>query len=274
MEQKKVILSIAGSDSGAGAGIQADIKAAAALGGFVCTAITSVTAQNTLGVQKVSNLPIDLVMAQIHSVFSDFQVGAIKIGMLGRGELAQALGLFLKKLDSKKFSRPVILDPVFVATSGDKLGANDLCSEMIDGLFPHVTLVTPNLYEAEALTEMKIQSLEDIQSACQRIASLGPQWVLIKGGDNQNSDQALDVLFSKESKEFFYFEGPKSSSKNTHGTGCSLSTAIAANLVKCSGIPWAVESAKEYVFRAIVAGEEKNFGSGQGPIHHFWAAKD
>jgi hydroxymethylpyrimidine/phosphomethylpyrimidine kinase len=238
----KRILIIAGSDSGGGAGIQADIKTTAALGGYAMTAITAITAQNTLGVQAVHPLPPTLVTQQIESCLSDIGADVIKIGMLANADIIDAVQSTLKTT-----SIPIILDPVMVATSGDAL-LDNTALEALKRLMNHASVITPNIPEAELLCGFEVNS----QSAM--LAAAG--------------DEIHDLLLQEG--EPFWFSSPRIHSKHTHGTGCTLATAIATYGAQGNALPFALEKARDYV-RAAIASAPK-FGAGHGPLNHSGAA--
>lgn len=259
----KIILSIAGSDSGGGAGIQADIKTISALGGFATTAITATTAQNTLGVSGVHPLPAAHVRAQIDAVLSDIGTDAIKIGMLHNAEIIEAVAKSLIDI-----SCPIILDPVMVASSGDALLDDTALDALTTQLFPLATLITPNLPEAERLLRDKTL---DIPSQITDIAAALYQHyhtpILLKGGHAENQDTVSDLLYLSE-KEQYHFEQTRIETRNTHGTGCTLSSAIATFLAQGEALPAACEKAQTYVHRAIAAAPNLGNTEGHGPLWH------
>lgn len=265
MKQYSRVLTIAGSDSGGGAGIQADIKSIAACGGFAMTAITAITVQNTLGVSSIHNIPADTVSAQIEAVIGDIGVDAIKIGMLSSAEIVTAVA------DSiRKFVIPaIILDPVMVATSGDTLLHSGAAQTLIRELFPLSTLVTPNIPEAEAISGIKITSPESVRQAAAAICGMGAKAVLIKGGHGSDAT-IVDTLFDGE--KVYEFCSQRIDTPNTHGTGCSLSSAIATYVARGYTLPDAVEAGILYVNQAIAAGSAYQIGHGHGPIHHSFRA--
>ena len=264
MIQTPIVLTIAGSDSGGGAGIQADLKTFAALGVYGCSAITSLTAQNTQGVQAVLPIPPAFVQAQIQSVLSDIQVNAIKTGMLATADIINAVADSLKSFAQI----PLVLDPVMVATSGDRLLAEDAINTLIENLIPRATILTPNLLEAAALLNTPVaQNIADIQQQAELLLALGAQAVLIKGG-HSHGDEATDVLLSEDGFEFF--SAVRIATKNTHGTGCTLASAIAAGLAKKLSLRDAVAQAKNYLHNALMHSNELKVGQGHGPAHHFF----
>jgi hydroxymethylpyrimidine/phosphomethylpyrimidine kinase len=260
-----IALTIAGSDSGGGAGIQADLKTFSALGVFGCSAIASLTAQNTLGVQGVLPIPPAFVQQQIHSVLSDINVGAIKSGMLATADIIAAVAESLTAYPQI----PLVLDPVMVATSGDRLLAEDAIQTLIEKLMPLATLITPNLHEAAVLLNTTVASnLEQMQLQGEQLLQLGARAVLMKGGHTEG-ESATDLLITAEGAETF--SAPRLQTKNTHGTGCTLASAIAAGLAKKLSLNDSVRQAKEYLHNALVHSEKLHIGQGAGPVHHFYA---
>lgn len=244
----KTILIIAGSDSGGGAGIQADIKTACAHGVFATTAITALTAQNTHGVSAIQDISAEFLGKQIEAVLEDFKIDAIKIGMLNNAKIIEVVAEKLQKV-----SCPVILDTVMISSSGHKLLDEDAISALQNKLIPLATLITPNIPEAEALTEMKISSVQDMKLAAEKLTLP----VLIKGG-HLESEELVDILFTEE--KTIETKNSKLKTQNTHGTGCTLSSAIACNLANGVALEGAVENAIKYVRRAIESAP--NIGSG------------
>ena len=262
----RTALTIAGSDSGGGAGIQADLKTFAAHGVFGTSAITAVTAQNTLGVVSWEALSADLVTAQIEAVAGDIGADAVKIGMLANAAIVEAVAAAVISLDLPL----VVLDPVMVAKGGERLLEEDAIETMRTELLPRAHVVTPNIPEAEVLAGMKIGTLEDMRKAGRRILEFGPRVVLVKGGhlDSANGGQAIDVAWVRDKS--FELRAPRVKTSSTHGTGCTLSSAIAANLALGRGDRDALTLAKEYVSGAIR--EAPGIGRGHGPLNHFWRA--
>jgi hydroxymethylpyrimidine/phosphomethylpyrimidine kinase len=257
----RTVLTIAGSDSGGGAGIQADLKTFAALGLYGTCAITAVTAQNTLGVIAWQALPADLVTAQIEAVAGDIGAHAVKIGMLATPAIVEAVGAAIEELDLPL----VVLDPVMIAKGGDRLLQEDAVAAMRAELLPRAHVVTPNVPEAEVLTGMVITSVEAMHAAAVRILGLGPRVVLIKGGHLAGPD-AVDVFCSAD--ETFEISRPRIDTRHTHGTGCTLASAIAANLALGLADREAVERARDYLDGAIR--HAPAIGRGHGPLNHFW----
>jgi len=260
-----IALTIAGSDSSGGAGIQADLKTFAARGVYGASVITALTAQNTQGVTGIHDVPAAFITAQIDAVFSDLAVKAVKIGMVARHEAIEAIAAGLDRWSPKH----VVLDPVMVATSGDKLLSSDAVDALRTNLFPRANLITPNLPEAAALLGESIAESEaDIERQGRQLLALGCPAVLIKGGHGHGPESS-DYLISKNSVH--RLDAPRIATSNTHGTGCSLSSAIAAELAKGNGLEASVRTAKAYVSAAIAAADRLDVGHGHGPIHHFQA---
>ncbi len=255
----KNLLTIAGSDSSGGAGIQADLKTFAAHGTFGMSVITAVTAQNTCGVRTVQDIDSAVVQAQIEAVFDDIRVDAVKIGMVSRIDIIKTIAACLRKYAPKI----IVVDPVMISKSGYPLLAPEACETLIKELLPLATLVTPNLPEAEVIAGMKITSEKDMLPAAEKIVSLGAKAVLVKGGHLE--DTADDLLY--DGKEVKCFAGKRINNKNTHGTGCTLSSSLAANLAMGMSLEEAVAASKAYVAEAIAHGIA--LGSGCGPTHHF-----
>src|SRR5882757_1492317 len=258
-----IALTIAGSDSSAGAGIQADLKTFAALGVYGASVITALTAQNTSGVAGIHPVPADFVTAQIDAVFSDLAVKAVKIGMVAQLATVDAIAAGLKRWSPNH----IVLDPVMVATSGDRLLAADAVEALRTQLIPRAALVTPNLPEAAALLDEPVASSQAaIEGQGRRLISMGCRAVLIKGGHGQGAE-SIDYLFSGTG--IVALAAPRIATKNTHGTGCSLSSAIAAGLAKGEDLETAVRHAKAWITAAIAAADRLDVGHGHGPIHHF-----
>ena len=252
------ILSIAGSDSGGGAGIQADIKAISFHKGYAMTVLTAVTAQNTLGVQEIFPLPREIIKKQLESVMDDLAPDVIKTGMLADHETIELISEFIE-------NKKIVVDPVMVATSGDRLIESSAVEAIMNFLIPNAYLVTPNIYEAEILSNIKIIDLETQIEAGKKILEHGAENVLIKGGHSK-SEIIHDCLIQKDLKETV-FKSKRLDSKNTHGTGCSLASSIATLLGRGFDIEAATSSSIEYVQNGIK--KAPNFGQGNGPILHF-----
>jgi hydroxymethylpyrimidine/phosphomethylpyrimidine kinase len=280
-ENPPVALSIAGSDSGAGAGIQADLKTMSALGVFATTAITAVTAQNTAQVTEVHHLPESLVAAQVRAVVDDLPVAATKTGLLGTTGVVETVA----NLAASGLLPQLVVDPVMLASTGAPLVAESCVEAYRTRLFPHALLITPNLWEAAVLVGEPASEIRDVEAMielAQRIHRLGPAWVLVKGGHlpgvERNADEAappddfddqtgaVDVLF--DGHQATVLGGPRVDTANTHGTGCSLSAAIAAHLARGATVPTAVAAAKAYVHQALVGGARWRLGRGHGPLDH------
>ena len=260
-----IALTIAGSDSSGGAGIQADLKTFSALGVYGASAITALTAQNTRGVEAVLVVPPDFVARQIRVVARDLKVGAVKIGMLATSEVIEAVAGALEALPGV----PVVLDPVMVAASGDVLLDEDAIDTLRTVLLPRATVITPNLSEAAKLLGVHIAKTEtEMVEQAQRLKALGAKAVLVKGG-HADGPEAVDLLLDAEGE--LRVAAPRVATRNTHGTGCTLSSAIAAELAKGASLREAVVAAKAYVTTAIAAADELEIGKGRGPVQHFHA---
>jgi hydroxymethylpyrimidine/phosphomethylpyrimidine kinase len=260
-----IALTIAGSDASAGAGIQADLKTFAAFGVYGASVITALTAQNTKGVTGIHQVPADFVTAQIDAVFSDLDVKATKIGMVSEPAVIEAIVAGLQRWSPKH----IVLDPVMVATSGDRLLAPDAIEALRLKLIPRAVLITPNLPEAAALLDEQIASSESrIESQGKRLLAMGCGAVLIKGGHGKGAE-SIDYLIREAG--VVALAAPRIATKNTHGTGCSLSSAIAAGLAKGNDLETAARNAKTWVTAAIAAADRLGVGHGHGPIHHFHA---
>lgn len=254
-----IALTIAGSDSGGGAGIQADLKAFSAMGAYGASVITAITAQNTQAVTAVHAVPVDVVGAQIKAVLDDLDVNAIKIGMLFSPELIQTVADGLTGFDG-----PVVLDPVMIAKSGDALLQDEAVAALSEILIPRADLITPNLPEAQRLTGVDAESETDAAAA--KLLAMGAKAVLIKGGHG-TAPMCVDTLYT--GGQTHGFEGRRISTKNTHGTGCTYSSAITAGLATGLELSEAVFEAHSYLYAAIVAADQLDIGSGHGPVHHF-----
>jgi hydroxymethylpyrimidine/phosphomethylpyrimidine kinase len=258
-----VALTIAGSDSSGGAGIQADLKTFAALGVFGASVITALTAQNTTGVSAIHPVPADFVTAQVDAVFGDLDVKAVKVGMLAQAATIDAIVAGLTRWSP----RQIVLDPVMVATSGDRLLAADAIEGLRSRLIPRASLITPNLPEAAALLNEPVATSEAaIENQGRRLLSMGCPAVLIKGGHGQGSE-SIDYLITGHGT--VALAAPRIATKNTHGTGCSLSSAIAAGLAKGEDMETAIRKAKVWISAAIAEADRLDVGHGNGPIHHF-----
>lgn len=259
-------LTIAGSDSGGGAGIQADLKTFSALGCFGMSAITALTAQNTVAVTGIYPVSPQFVAQQIDAVLDDIGADAVKIGMLATPDVIAAVA---DRLTAHKV-KDIVLDPVMVAKSGDKLLQDEAVDALKSELLPLATIITPNLPEAKVLCDGRIETREEVEHAARLLADLGPRAVLIKGG-HFSGTQSDDCLFIREPGESLHWlKSQRCVTSNTHGTGCTLSSAIAAYLAKGHGILEAVTAAKEYISLALVAGADYKIGHGHGPVFHFY----
>lgn len=263
MEQHPVILSIAGSDCSGGAGIQADIKTISALGGYAASAITAVTVQNTLGVRAVHAMPPEIVKGQIEAVMEDLQPVSIKIGMVNDIQTVHVITDCLRKYSPGY----VVYDPVMVSSSGRKLMTDEAINEIKKELLPLVTLITPNLDEASVLTGKKIRTIQDMQEAAKRLTEEYQTSILIKGG-HLEGDKMYDLLHTADYTYYIYKE-QKIETTNLHGTGCTLSSAIATLLSKGYPMSEAIRNAKDYITQTILAGKDLHVGHGNGPLWHF-----
>ncbi|QNP69962.1 bifunctional hydroxymethylpyrimidine kinase/phosphomethylpyrimidine kinase [Streptomyces roseirectus] len=253
------VLTVAGSDSGGGAGIQADLKTMLALGVHGMSVVTAVTAQNSLGVQGAWELPAEAVRAQYRSVVDDIGVQAVKTGMLSSAGLVETVAELLATIDA-----PVVVDPVGVSKHGDALLAASALESVRRLLLPTATVATPNLDEVAQLTGVHVAAEDDLREAAAAVLAYGPAWVLIKGGHLPGD--AVDLL--TDGREEHWLRAPRHDNRHTHGTGCTLASAIASELAKGAGVPEAVTAAKRYVTGAIRAGFA--LGGGIGPVDHGW----
>ncbi|SKA74155.1 bifunctional hydroxymethylpyrimidine kinase/phosphomethylpyrimidine kinase [Enterovibrio nigricans] len=261
-----IVLTIAGSDSGGGAGIQADIKAISATGGFACSVITAITSQNTLGVSAIFPIPIDHVASQLDAVFSDLNIVAVKVGMLADSNIIRIVAEKIKQY------RPtfLVVDPVMVATSGDLLLETDAISTLKSELLPLADIITPNLPEGAALTGLSVPETEDEMSAMiSDLRALGAKAVLLKGGHLEIDANSNDLLILNDHVEVL--RAKRTQTKNTHGTGCSLSSAIASYLAQGNDLLRAVQLGKQYISEAIAHADELDVGQGHGPVNHFFS---
>jgi len=258
----KRALTIAGSDSGGGAGIQADLKTFAARGVFGMSVVTALTAQNTVGVQGVFEIPPAFVARQIDSIADDIGVDAVKTGMLAS---APIIAVVAEKIREHRLA-PLVVDPVMVAKSGDPLLREEARDALIKQLLPLATVVTPNLHEARVLCGFEINDLAEMRRAAQAIHRLGSQKVVVKGGHLPDTSEAIDLLFDGES--FREFRAPRIETKNTHGTGCTFASAIAAELAKGQSVEEAVRIAKDYLTQVLRASADLQIGHGHGPMNH------
>ncbi|MHC0433353.1 bifunctional hydroxymethylpyrimidine kinase/phosphomethylpyrimidine kinase [Streptomyces sp. O3] len=258
-----LVLTVAGSDSGGGAGIQADLKTLLALGAHGMSVLTAVTAQNSLGVQGAWELPVAAVRAQYRSVVDDIGVHAVKTGMLASAELVETVAELLAGTDA-----PTVVDPVGVSKHGDSLLAVSALDSVRTALLPAATVATPNLDEVAQLTGVRVETEADLRRAAEALLGYGPRWALIKGG--HLAGDAVDLL--TDGSEEHWLRAPRHDNRHTHGTGCTLASAIAAGLAKGLPVPEAARAAKEYVTGAIAAGFA--LGAGIGPVDHGWRFRD
>lgn len=257
----RIALTIAGSDSSAGAGIQADLKTFAAHHVYGTSAITAVTAQNTFGVTAWEPVSADLVTAQIEAVDGDIGIHAVKTGMLANAAVVEAVAAAIESLDLPN----VVVDPVMVAKGGDRLLDLEAVGAIRTELLARATVVTPNIPEAEVLADMSVESIDDMRTAARRILALGPRVVVVKGG-HLAGPESIDIVVTAE--RAFELRGPRLPGRHTHGTGCTLAAAIAANLALDRPIEQALRSAREYLEGAIR--HAPDIGGGHGPLNHFW----
>lgn len=267
MKKYNRVLTIAGSDSGGGAGIQADIKAISAMGCYAASAVTAVTVQNTLGVQAVHPVPLDILEGQIEAVLSDIGADAIKIGMLHSSEVVNLVADMLERYRIKN----VVLDPVMVSTSGHRLIEADAVKVIKSRLMPLARVITPNLPEAEVLAGCRIVSESDFDMIARRLSDGGKVSVLLKAG-HLDGDTLVDYLYNAEDGMMTRLPSVRVRTKNTHGTGCTLSSAFAAALARGEDLTCAAKSAKAYIEQAIISGAEYRIGNGHGPVNHFHPA--
>ena len=253
-------LTIAGSDSVGGAGIQADLKTFAAFNVYGMSAITSVTAQNTMGVRAIYDIPPEMVRKQIEAVMEDIGVNAVKTGMLSNSSIIETVADTIKKYHLEK----LVTDPVMVAKSGSPLLEDEAKATLIKKLLPLVYIVTPNIFEAEIISGISITSIKDAEKAAALIYQKGPKNVLVKGG-HLFTKKAVDILF--DGSEYHYYKSERIDTKSTHGTGCTLSAAITAGLAKGLDVQRAIEIAKDYINRAI-SEAPPGIGKGHGPLYH------
>lgn len=261
-----IVLTIAGSDSGGGAGIQADIKAMSATGSFACSVITAITSQNTQGVSAIFPIPLDHVASQLDAVFSDLNVVAVKVGMLADSNIIKVVADKIKQYQPKH----LVIDPVMVATSGDLLLEQSAISTLKEALIPLADIITPNLPEGAALTGKPVPESEaDMQDMVEELRALGAKAVLLKGGHLEQDENSNDLLILPASTALI--SAKRFPTKNTHGTGCTLSSAIASYLAQGNELTQSVELGKRYISEAIAHADQLNVGQGHGPVNHFYA---
>ncbi|NIP30709.1 MAG: bifunctional hydroxymethylpyrimidine kinase/phosphomethylpyrimidine kinase [Candidatus Dadabacteria bacterium] len=255
-------LTIAGSDSGGGAGIQADLKTFTSLKVYGSSVITAITAQNTLGIARLYDLPVNLIELQLNSVITDIGCDSVKIGMLSNNETVE---LISNKIAEYKLQK-IVLDPVIESKGGTKLLKEDAINSLKNNLIPKSFIITPNVPEAELLANIPIRNIKDMKKAARELIKLKCKNVLIKGGHLPESKESIDILY--DGNNFFEFSSKRITTKNTHGTGCTYSAAISANLAKGMNALDAVEHAKIYITQAI--SNSFDIGKGSGPLNHFW----
>ncbi|MCT4645706.1 MAG: bifunctional hydroxymethylpyrimidine kinase/phosphomethylpyrimidine kinase [Carboxylicivirga sp.] len=265
MKHYNRVLTIAGSDSGGGAGIQADIKAISACGCFATSAITAITAQNTLGVTDIHAIPTSTLSKQIEAVLEDIGTDSVKIGMLHNSETIEAVHTALNKFEVKN----IVLDPVMVATSGNKLLQDEAIASLKNVLIPAARVITPNIPEAAILLGKTIDKQSDLPQFARELSMNGSVSVLLKAG-HLTDIELIDIFYNAETDECLELKSQRIDSKNTHGTGCTLSSAFAAFLARGLELNEAAKAAKDYINQAIIAGAEYHIGEGHGPVKHFF----
>ncbi len=265
MKRYHRVLSIAGSDPSGGAGLQADIKTVSALGCYGMTAVVAVVDENTVGVTGVHPIPVDFVKGQIRSCLDDIGADAVKIGMLHSSELIKAVR---DTLIHYEINGGIVLDPVMVATSGDALLQPDAVSSLKEELIPQARVITPNIPEAEILLKKRIERSDDLKEAAFELSKECQTSVLLKGG-HLTEEKLIDIFYDMENERVLELSSPRCNTVNTHGTGCSLSSAIAAFLARNYSLQEAVINAKKYLSEAILKGADYRIGHGHGPVHHF-----
>jgi len=265
MKQYPRVLTIAGSDSGGGAGIQADIKAISATGGYAASAITAITVQNTLGVEDVFPVPVSVLSAQIAAVLSDIGADAVKIGMLHSGEVVMAVR---EQLDRFGVTN-IVLDPVMVSTSGHRLIEEEAVRVLSGELVPRARVITPNVPEAEILAGVRITSQEQLPSIARKLSCGGRVSVLMKAG-HLTETNLTDIFYNAEEDRCIELVSDRVDTPNTHGTGCTLSSAFASYLAQGYSLDDAARAAKNYISQAIISGSGYTIGHGHGPVNHFW----
>jgi len=259
------LLIIAGSDSGGGAGIQADIKSAGACGAYSATVITAITAQNTLGVNAIEGVSPQMIANQFTAVMEDIGADAVKIGMLHSKEVIEEVAKLLQHYKPKH----IVIDPVMVATSGDRLLQQDAIQALMDQIIPQAEVMTPNVPEMELLLGENIENSTEFSDYAKALAEKFKVSVLLKAG-HLKGDKSVDILFNVKTKQITKLSSPRITTKNTHGTGCSLSSALASYLAQDFSLEEASQKAKTFIYQAIKAGGDYKIGKGSGPIHHFY----
>lgn len=266
MKKYRRVLTIAGSDSGGGAGIQADIKTISACGCYAASAITAVTVQNTLGVKAVHAIPVEVITQQIEAVIEDIGVDAVKIGMLHSAEVADAVARVLQKYGVQN----IVLDPVMVSTSGHRLIEENAIESLVSGLMPMSRVITPNIPEAEILLGgAKLDKQSDLKDAARALAERCGTSVLLKAG-HLTEDRLVDIFYNAEDAEVVELPSVRIETRNTHGTGCTMSSAFASMLAKDHSLTESAKLAKDYINSAIIAGADYEIGHGFGPVNHFY----
>lgn len=266
MKKYSRVLTIAGSDSGGGAGIQADIKTISAMGCYAASAITAITVQNTLGVQAVHPVPLDILEGQIDAVLSDIGADAIKIGMLHSAEVVNLVADMIGKYEI----RNVVLDPVMVSTSGHRLIEENAVEVIMRRLMPLARVITPNIPEAEILAGCSISGEDVFDEIARKLSGNTGVSVLLKAG-HLSGDSLVDYFYNAEDGTMTKLPSKRVHTRNTHGTGCTLSSAFAAALAKGEDLTAAAVSAKKYIEQAIISGADYEIGGGHGPVNHFWS---
>jgi hydroxymethylpyrimidine/phosphomethylpyrimidine kinase len=267
MKRYPTVLTIAGSDSSGGAGIQADIKTISSLGLYACSAITAITSQNTLGVRSIQGIEPAILKDQIDAVFEDLRIDAVKTGMLYNTESVKVVAACLQKFAPPYF----VLDPVMVSTSGSQLITDDAILAVQELLFPLATVITPNISEAEIITGLRIKNQEDMQEAAEILIKKGCNAVLMKGG-HLAGNESVDILIEK-GKDGAGIRSPFIETQNTHGTGCTLSAAMASFLALGNNLKEAFIESKDYIVHSLYAGKDTKVGEGSGPVNHFFNPK-
>ncbi|SON51925.1 bifunctional hydroxymethylpyrimidine kinase/phosphomethylpyrimidine kinase [Vibrio tapetis] len=261
-----IVLTIAGSDSGGGAGIQADIKAISATGSYACSVITAITAQNTIGVSAIFPIPLEHVEKQLDAVFSDLNIVAVKVGMLADSDIIKVVSAKLKQFKPQF----LVIDPVMVATSGDMLLEESAIHTLKTELLPMADVITPNLPEGAALIGCEVPETEQqMADMVAQLRGLGANAVLLKGGHLERDENSNDLLILSD--DVAHLSAKRVNTKNTHGTGCTLSSAIASYLAHGHGLLEAVKLGKHYISNAIAHADQLDIGKGHGPVHHFFA---
>lgn len=266
MKRYPSVLTIAGSDCSGGAGIQADIKTISALGAYAASAITAITVQNTCGVEAIHPVPPEFVEGQIRAVLADIRPDAVKIGMVNDVDIIRSIATCLRDFKPKH----VVFDPVMVSSSGRRLMSDDAISVLTRDLIPETTLITPNLNEAEVLTGHVVTTVEEMKVAAKEMLQYGCDAVLVKGG-HLTGGEMIDVLQLASQSQPILFTASQIQSKNTHGTGCTLSSAIATYLALGESMATAIQKAKDYLYKGLEAGKDIHIGEGHGPLNHLYA---